>query len=176
MLIHIIKHILSIIPFLGIAVALFMIIPESWFTRRKVVIIGFSSLLFYNLFAPTRCFPHALCFLNQREGLDNPDTPSSGTSSSMSNQVALNNSKITKLSSDVEDSINSLVRITQGNPPFHKNPIMENLIHWSDNTPLFEKTAISAQGALAKAKKKGDAGSKSSSKVKSEEARMKQYS
>ena len=48
MLIRIIKKILSIIPFLGIALALFMIIPGSWFTRRKVVIIGFSSLLFYN--------------------------------------------------------------------------------------------------------------------------------
>ena len=176
MLIRIIKNLLSIIPFLGIAVALFMIIPESWFTRQKIVIIGFLLLLFYNLFAPTRCFPHALCFLNQREGLDNPDTTSSRASPSMSNQVAINNSKITKLSSDVEDSINSLVRITQGNPPFHKNPIMENLIHWSENTPLFEKTAISAQAALAKAKKKGDAGSKSSSKVSSEEARMKQYS
>ena len=72
MLLRIIKHILSVIPFIGIGIALLMIIPKNWLTPRKAVIIGFLGLMAYNLFAPTKCFPHMLCFLNQREGLSNP--------------------------------------------------------------------------------------------------------
>ena len=227
MLIRIIKHILSVIPFIGIAVALLMIIPQNWLTPRKAVIIGFLGLLAYNLFAPTKCFPHALCFLNQREGLANPPAAqppvaviaaaaakgaaqgaaqaksatsttattssssstssttspaattsptSAGTPSSLSNQVAATNSKITKMRSDVEDAINKLISLTQAKPPSTTNVPMQNLVHWSDNTPIFEKTAVEAQGALAKEQKKDDTDSKSSAKVSSEEARLAQYS
>ena len=217
MLIRIIKHILSIIPFIGIAIALFLIVPEKWLTPRKAVIIGFLGLLAYNLFSPTKCFPHALCFLNQREGLANPpaaqppvaviaaaaakgaaqgaaqaksssstsstSTPaattsptSAGTPSSLSNQVAGSNAKITKMRSDVEDAINKLISLTQPKPPSTSNVPMQNMVHWSDNTPLFEKTAAEAQGALAKEQKKDNTDSKSSAKVSSAEAKLAKYS
>ena len=227
MLIRIIKHILSVIPFIGIAIALFLIIPNSWLTPRKAVIIGFLGLLAYNLFSPTKCFPRALCFLNQREGLDNPPaaqppvaviaaaaakgaaqggaqsvaqnaakssgtststttsttTPtattaptSAGTPSSLSNQVAASNAKITKMRSDVEDAINKLISLTQAKPPSTSNMPMQNLVHWSNNTPIFERTAIEASSALAKEQKKDDTDSKSSAKVSSEEAKMAKYS
>jgi hypothetical protein len=221
MLIRIIKHILSIIPFIGIAIALFLIIPEKWLTPRKAVIIGFLGLLAYNLFSPTKCFPHALCFLNQREGLANPPTAqppvaviaaaaakgaaqgaaqaksssstssksgnssppaattsptSAGTPSSLSNQVAGSNAKITKMQSDVEDAINKLISLTQPKPPSTSNIPMQNLVHWSNNTPIFEKTAVQAQTALAKEQKKDDTDSKSSAKVSSAEAKLAKYS
>jgi len=227
MLIRIIKHILSVIPFIGIAIALFLIIPQDWLTPRKAVIIGFLGLLAYNLFSPTKCFPHALCFLNQREGLANPpaaqppvaviaaaaakgaaqgaaqaksatstktttsspsstsstSTPaattsptSAGTPSSLSNQVTASNAKITKMRSDVEDAIKKLISLTQAKPPSTTNVPMQNLVHWSDNTPIFEKTAVQAQAALAKEQKKDDTDSKSSAKVSAAEAKMAKYS
>jgi len=218
MLIRILQHILGVIPFIGIAIALFIAIPKKWLTPKKAVIIGFLGLLFYNLFSPTRCFPHALCFLNRREGLENaspkPATsdpksaaPASksdtaviaaaaakgaaqgaagtsdnkccggaGTAGSMSSQVALTNSKISKMHSDVEAAINRLIALTQGKPPTNTDQPMENMILWSENTPIFEKTELAAQGALAKEKKKDAGGSKSSAKVSSEEAKMKKYS
>tara|TARA_B100000029_G_scaffold486247_1_gene540409 strand:+ start:134 stop:838 length:705 start_codon:yes stop_codon:yes gene_type:complete len=234
MLLRIIKHILSVIPFIGIGIALLMIIPKNWLTPRKAVIIGFLGLMAYNLFAPTKCFPHMLCFLNQREGLSNPPASqppvaviaaaaakgaaqgvaqaksssasntstssptsetsgsgkkpqpttsptSAGTPASMSNQVAATNSKITKMRSDVEDAINRLIKLTQEQKPANSlsppkpNIPMQNLMHWSNNTPIFEKTAIQAQGALAKEEKKDD-DSGSSSKISSEEAKMAKYS
>lgn len=225
MLIRILQHILGVIPFIGIAIALFIAIPTKWLSPKKAVIIGFLGLLFYNLFSPTRCFPHALCFLNRREGLENASpkpvtsdpksaapasksaAPASksdtaviaaaaakgaaqgaaggsdnkccggaGTAGSMSSQVALTNSKISKMHSDVEAAINRLIALTQGKPPTNTDQPIENMIHWSENTPIFEKTEIAAQGALAKEKKKGDGGSKSSAKVSSEEAKMNKYS
>ena len=67
---------------------------------------------------------------------------SAGTPSSLSNQVAASNAKITKMRSDVEDAINKLISLTQAKPPSTTNVPMQNLVHWSDNTPIFEKTAV----------------------------------
>ena len=41
-----------------------------------LLIIGLICLILYNLFSRRKCYPHALCFLNQREGLQTQATNS----------------------------------------------------------------------------------------------------
>ena len=100
MILYILKRIIFLIPFIGLALVGFMAIPSRWWTTRKMSIAGLLLLLFYNLFATSRCFPQILCFLNQREGL-----------TQNTNQVTSNNATITQLQQDVEDGITRLQKL-----------------------------------------------------------------
>ena len=138
--------------------------------------MGMLLLLFYNLFASSRCFPQILCFLNQREGL-----------TSNANQISTNNATITKLQKDVEDGITRLQKLSlpkkvktksprmPWDPPTstQPGPIIANASIWPPNTGTYAMTGGKAQEKYDKARKKmGDKGDDSNSKINSTGKRM----
>lgn len=174
MILYILKRIIFLIPFIGLALVGFMAIPSRWWTTRKMSIAGLLLLLFYNLFATSRCFPQILCFLNQREGL-----------TQNTNQVTSNNATITQLQQDVEDGITRLQKLylpkkvkaksprMPWDPPTspQPGPIIANASIWPTATGEYAATGAKAQAKYDKAKKKmGD--SSSSSKISSASSRM----